>query len=53
MGSNSRFASYLFSSGLANAILPIFYIFLPIFAARLGANALEIGMVGGAAYAVY
>jgi MFS family permease len=48
-----RLAGYLFSAALADALLPIFYIFLPLFAARLGANALELGLVGGASYAVY
>lgn len=51
---NSQFVSYLFSSAVADAILPIFYIFLPIFAVKiLHANALELGLVGGASYAVY
>lgn len=51
--SNSTFMRYLFSSAVADAILPIFYIFIPVFAVKLGANALEIGLVGGAAYATY
>ena len=33
--------------------IPIFYIFLPLFASSLGANALELGLVGGTSYAVY
>lgn len=48
-----RTVSYLFSSALAGVIFPIFYIFVPIFAVRLGANALELGLVGGSSYAVY
>ncbi|MHB1907414.1 MAG: MFS transporter [Nitrososphaerales archaeon] len=51
--SNSTFVRYLFSSAVADAILPIFYIFIPVFAVTLGANAIEIGLVGGAAYATY
>ena len=31
----------------------IFYTFLPLFAYQLGANALEIGLVGGTNYAIY
>ena len=53
MALGSKLASYLFTSALANAILPIFSIFLPLFAAELGASPLELGLVGGAAYAVY
>jgi len=48
-----RLAGYLISSFLADALIPIFSIFLPLFAARLGADALEIGLVGGASFAVY
>lgn len=53
MGSGSRFAVLLFSSALAEVITPVFYIFLPLFAVTLGANALELGLVGGTSYAVY
>jgi len=48
-----RLAGYLVSTALADALVPIFSIFLPLFAATLGANALELGLVGGASYAVY
>lgn len=48
-----RTVGYLFSSALANVIFPIFFIFVPIFAVTLGASALELGLVGGSAYAVY
>jgi MFS family permease len=48
-----KLAGYLFSTALADTLLPIFYIFLPLFSVRLGANALELGLVGGASYAVY
>lgn len=51
--SSSQYASYLFSSSVADAILPIFYIFLPIFAQKIGATAFELGLVGGSSYAVY
>lgn len=38
---------------MANLILPIFYLFLPLLAYRLGASVFEIGLVGGASNAVY
>lgn len=53
MRSDYQIASYLFSSALADAISPIFNIFIPLFAVELGASALELGLVGGASYAVY
>ena len=53
MEPRSKLVVYLFSSALADAIIPIFYIFLPLFASSLGANALELGLVGGTSYAVY
>ena len=53
MGSSSRFGVLLFSSALADLIIPIFSIFLPLFAVTLGANSLELGLVGGTSYLVY
>ncbi len=53
MGPGSRFVVLLFSSALADVIIPIFSIFLPLFAVTLGANSLELGLVGGTSYAVY
>jgi len=53
VGSSSKFVILLFSSALADVITPVFYIFLPLFAVTLGANALELGLVGGTSYAVY
>ncbi len=50
---SAKFASYLFTSALGDAVFPVFYIFLPLFATELGASPLELGLVGGAAYAVY
>lgn len=50
---NAQFISYIFSSAVADAVLPIFYIFLPLFAVLIHANPLELGLVGGANYAVY
>jgi len=47
------YLSLLLSSAVADAVLPIFYIFIPIFAVKLGANALELGLVGGVSYGVY
>lgn len=49
----TRYLSYLASSAVANAVLPVFYIFIPLYAVKIGANALELGLVGGASYAVY
>ncbi len=50
---NTQFISYIFSSAVANAVLPVFYIFIPLFAVAIHANALELGLVGGTSYAVY
>lgn len=52
-GLSGEFKKYLISSFIANLILPIFYLFLPLLAYKLGASILEIGLVGGAANAVY
>jgi MFS family permease len=49
----TQYLSILSTSAVADAVLPVFYIFIPIFAVRIGANALELGLVGGASYAVY
>ncbi len=48
-----QYLDILLSSAVADAILPVFYIFIPLFAVTIGANALELGLVGGASYAVY
>ena len=48
-----EFKRHLSSSFMANLILPIFYLFLPLLAYRLGASVFEIGLVGGASNAVY
>ncbi len=48
-----NFRLYLFSSLIADAILPFYAIFLPLFASTLSATPLEIGLVGGASNAVY
>jgi MFS family permease len=53
VGSSSRFVVLLFSSAIADVMIPIFSIFLPLFAVTLGANSLELGLVGGTSYAVY
>jgi MFS family permease len=50
---NAQFTSYIFSAAVADAVLPIFYIFIPLYAVAIGANPLELGLVGGASYAVY
>ncbi len=47
------FGLHLFSSFLGNLVLPIFYIFLPLFAVKIGAGPLEVGLVGGVANGVY
>lgn len=38
---------------MGNAIIPVFNIFLPILAIQIGADALQVGLVGGSATAVY
>ncbi|MDG6995881.1 MAG: MFS transporter [Nitrososphaerota archaeon] len=50
---SGEFKRHLTSSFIANLILPIFYLFLPLLAYRLGASVFEIGLVGGASNAVY
>ncbi|MHB8567114.1 MAG: MFS transporter [Nitrososphaerales archaeon] len=47
------FLRYISSSALANLVIPVFSLFLPLLAVELGASILEIGLVGGAANAVY
>lgn len=47
------FLRYISSSALANLVLPVFSLFLPLLALQLGASELEIGLVGGASNAVY
>ncbi len=47
------FHIYLLSAFVSDLFLPIFYIFVPLLAYRLGADPLEIGLVGGAIYATY
>jgi len=43
----------LTTSFLGDIVSPIFALYLPLFAYELGANVLEIGLVGGVAYASY
>ena len=50
-GPQVRRPSLLVCSGRSDN--PVFYIFLPLFAVTLGANTLELGLVGGTSYAVY
>ncbi|HVB11854.1 MAG TPA: MFS transporter [Nitrososphaerales archaeon] len=50
---SSEFKRYLVFSFNADLILPIYSIFLPLLAYTLRANVFEIGLVGGAANAVY
>ncbi len=47
------FRRYLYSSFLGNLVAPIFSLFVPLLAAKLGASLFEIGIVGGASNAVY
>jgi MFS family permease len=46
------FRLYL-SAFIGDLMLPIFNLFVPLFAYELGANPLEVGLVGGASYGVY
>src|SRR5438128_1295449 len=52
-GEIDEFHIYLFSAFVSDFFLPIFYIFVPLLAYRLGADPLEIGLVGGTVYATY
>jgi len=47
------FQRYLFSAFAGNLSLPVYALFVPLFASRLGASLFEIGLVGGASNAVY
>ncbi|MDA4111440.1 MAG: MFS transporter [Thaumarchaeota archaeon] len=47
------FRRYLFSAFTGNLVLPIFSLYVPLLALRLGASVFEIGLVGGASNAVY
>jgi MFS family permease len=44
---------YMFSAFTGNIALPIFSLFVPLLALKLGAGVFEIGLVGGASNAVY
>jgi MFS family permease len=48
-----RLRAYLVSAFSTDIVFSIFYIYLPLFAYELGANALEVGLVGGADYLIY
>jgi MFS family permease len=50
---SGEFNRYLVSSFNADLILPLYSVFLPLLAYTLGASVFEIGLVGGAANAVY
>lgn len=51
--SGGSFYIYLFSAFVADFFFPFFYIFVPLLAYHLGADPLEIGLVGGSVYATY
>jgi len=50
---SGEFRRYLVSAFAANLALPIYSLFVPLLASRLGASLFEIGIVGGASNAVY
>lgn len=50
---SSQFRRYLISSFNGNLALPIYALFVPLLASKLGASLFEIGIVGGASNAVY
>jgi len=50
---NTGFLIIIASSAASNLIVPVFSLFLPLLALQLGANVLEIGLVGGASNMVY
>jgi MFS family permease len=49
----SNFASLLVLSFAGDIVSPIFALYLPLYAFQLGADALEIGLVGGVAWVSY
>jgi MFS family permease len=49
----SNFAALLILTFAGDVVAPIFALYLPLFAFQLGADALEIGLVGGAAWISY
>lgn len=50
---SKEFRRYLLSAFSGNIAIPIYALFVPLLAARLGASLFEIGIVGGASNAVY
>lgn len=50
---SGEFRRYLVSAFAGNLALPIYSLFVPLLASRLGASLFEIGLVGGASNAVY
>ncbi len=49
----SNFAVLLTASFIGDIVSPIFALYLPLFAYELGANVMEVGLVGGVSYASY
>jgi MFS family permease len=49
----SHFRLYLYTSFVPNIAGTLFYVFTPLLAIQVGANPLEVGLVGGSANAVY
>src|SRR5579862_5778248 len=52
-GLSGDFRRYLFSAFAGNLAIPVYALFVPLLASRLGASLFEIGLVGGASNAVY
>ncbi len=50
---SGEFRRFLFSSFLGNLVSPVFALFVPLLASKLGASLFEIGIVGGASNGVY
>ena len=50
---SKEFRRYLYSSFAGNLAIPIYSLFVPLLASKLGATLFEIGVVGGASNAVY
>jgi MFS family permease len=50
---SQEFGRYLASAFAGNVAIPIYSLFVPLLASRLGASLFEIGIVGGASNAVY
>jgi MFS family permease len=49
----NQFRTYLISSFVGDLVIPVFNVYLPLFAYEIGATPFEIGLVGGANYLMF